>query len=227
MSLAVQQSSASNPAQALYSSLNAAREKPGDKEISPQDRFLKLLVTQLKNQDPLNPMDNAQMTSQMAQISTVDGIEKLNATLKMILEGSNENQAMQAAALVGHGVLVPGTGFALAGGMAVGGIELAEPADRVGIVVRDASGIAVKTIELGGKDAGSHAFAWDGSTDAGTLAADGVYTIAVSAQRGDAKVSATALQMGVVSSVARTSEGINLNVGTLGAFRMSDVRQIL
>jgi flagellar basal-body rod modification protein FlgD len=227
MSLAVQQSSASNPAQALYSSLNAAREKAGDKELSPQDRFLKLLVTQLKNQDPLNPMDNAQMTSQMAQISTVDGIEKLNATLKMILEGSNENQAMQAAALVGHGVMVPGSGLSLAGGMAIGGIELAEPADRVSIVVKDASGIAVKTIELGGRDAGSHGFASDGTTDAGTLAADGAYTIAVSALRGDAKVGATALQMGVVSSVARTSQGINLNVGTLGAFRMSDVRQIL
>jgi flagellar basal-body rod modification protein FlgD len=111
--------------------------------------------------------------------------------------------------------------------MAVGGVELAEPADRVSVVVRDSSGIAVKTIELGGRDAGSHAFAWDGSTDAGTLAADGAYTIAVSAQRGDAKLSATALQMGVVSSVSRTSQGINLNVGTLGAFRMSDVRQIL
>jgi flagellar basal-body rod modification protein FlgD len=55
-----------------------------------QDRFLKLLTTQLKNQDPLNPMDNAQMTSQLAQISTVDGIEKLNATLQKLLSSSNE-----------------------------------------------------------------------------------------------------------------------------------------
>jgi flagellar basal-body rod modification protein FlgD len=72
-----------------------------------QDRFLKLLTTQLKNQDPLNPMDNAQMTSQLAQISTVDGIEKLNATLQKMLSSSNEPEAMQASALVGHQVMVP------------------------------------------------------------------------------------------------------------------------
>lgn len=219
--------STSNPTQALYSSLNAVRETVDAKDISPQDRFLKLLVTQLKNQDPLNPMDNAQMTSQMAQISTVEGIDKLNATLKMILEGSNENQAMQAAALVGHGVLVPGSGLALSGGMAIGGIELAEPADRVTMTIKDASGIAVKTLELGAREAGSHGFAWDGKTDGGAQAADGAYTISVSAKRGDTQVGAKALELGMVSSVARMNDGISLNVGALGAFKMSDVRQIL
>ena len=219
--------SSSNPTQALYSSLNAVRETVDAKDISPQDRFLKLLVTQLKNQDPLNPMDNAQMTSQMAQISTVEGIDKLNATLKMILEGSNENQAMQAAALVGHGVLVPGSGLALSGGMAIGGIELAEPADRVTVTIKDASGIAVKTLELGDREAGSHGFAWDGKTDGGAQAADGAYTISVSARRGDTQVGTKALELGMVSSVARMNDGISLNVGVLGAFKMSDVRQIL
>lgn len=217
----------SSPTQALYASLNAAREKADAKDVNPQDRFLKLLVTQLRNQDPLNPMDNAQMTSQMAQISTVEGIDKLNATLKMILEGSNENQAMQAAALVGHGVLVPGSGLALSGGMAVGGIELDEPADRVTVTVKDANGIAVKTLELGGKDAGSHGIAWDGKTDGGAQAADGAYSISVNAQRGDAKVGGRTLELGMVSSVSRTGQGISLNVGALGTFSMSDVREIL
>ncbi len=219
--------SASNPTQALYASLNAVREKTDAKDISPQDRFLKLLVTQLKNQDPLNPMDNAQMTSQMAQISTVEGIDKLNATLQMILNGSNENQAMQAAALVGHGVLVPGTGLALTGGMAIGGIELDEPADRVTVTVKDANGIAVKTLELGGRDAGSHCIGWDGKTDSGARAVDGAYSISVVAQRGDAKGGARTLELGMVSSVARTSQGVSLNVGALGNVRMSDVREIL
>ncbi len=227
MSLAVQQSTAGNPTQALYASLNATRENPAEKEISPQDRFLKLLVTQLKNQDPLNPMDNAQMTSQMAQISTVDGIAKLNATLKMILEGSNENQAMQAASLVGHGVLVPGSGLALSQGMAIGGLELAEPADRVTVTIKDANGAAVRTLELGALAAGSRGFAWDGLTDSGAQAADGAYSISLGAQRGEARVAATALQMGVVSSVVRTGQGVGLNVGALGMFGMQDVRQIL
>lgn len=226
MSSAVQ-NTASNPSQAIYAALNGARGKAVAKEAGPQDRFLKLLVTQLKNQDPLNPMDNAQMTSQLAQISTVEGIDRLNATLKMILEGSNQNQAMQAAALVGHGVLVPGTGLTLAGGMAVGGIELDEPADRVAVTIKDASGIVVKTFELGGMAAGSRTIAWDGSTDGGARAADGAYTIAVSARRGEAAVGARALEMGVVSSVVRTGDGVRLNLGALGAFGMADVREIL
>ena len=226
MSTAVQ-STASSPTQALYASLNTAREKVDAKDISPQDRFLKLLVTQLKNQDPLNPMDNAQMTSQMAQISTVEGIDKLNATLKMILEGSNESEAMQAAALVGHGVLVPGSGLALSAGMGIGGIELDGPADRVSVTIKDANGLAVRTLDLGALGAGSRAFSWDGKTDAGAPAADGAYTMAVAAQRGNDKVAARPLELGMVSSVVRTSDGASLNVGALGVFKMSDVRQIL
>jgi flagellar basal-body rod modification protein FlgD len=226
MSTAVQ-NNASNPSQAIYAALNGARDKTEAKEVSPQDRFLKLLVTQLKNQDPLNPMDNAQMTSQMAQISTVEGIDKLNTTLKMILEGSNENQAMQAAALVGHGVLVPGSGLVLSDGAAIGGIELDGPADRVTVTVKDANGLAVKTLELGGKQAGSHNFVWDGKTDSGAQAAEGNYTISVVARRGNDKVTASTLELGIVSSVTRTGQDVKLNVGTLGAFKMSDVREIL
>jgi flagellar basal-body rod modification protein FlgD len=228
MTTAVQQT-ASSPAQALFASLNAARDKEqvDAKVVSPQDRFLKLLVTQLKNQDPLNPMDNAQMTSQLAQISTVDGIEKLNATLKMILEGSNENQAMQAAAMVGHGVLVPGAGLLLSGGMAIGGVELDGPADRVTVTIKDGSGLVVKTLELGALQAGVKGFSWDGTTDSGATAAGGAYTASLKALRGEDAVTARTLEWGVVSSVARTGDSVSLNVGTLGAFKMSDVREIL
>ena len=70
------------------------------KTTDAQSNFLKLLTEQLKNQDPLSPMDNAQMTSQLAQISTVDGIEKLNTTLTAMLSGSQSSEAVQAAALV-------------------------------------------------------------------------------------------------------------------------------
>ena len=216
-----------NAAQTLFASLNAARDKTGAGAVDPQDRFLKLLVTQLQNQDPLNPMDNAQMTSQLAQISTVDGIEKLNATMRMILEGSGENQAMQAAAMIGRGVLVPGSGVELGGGGALGGIELAEPADRVAGTIRDGNGLAVKTIELGGLSAGARGFTWDGSTDGGGAAVAGAYTFTVAATRGSGNVAVEPLQWGTVSSVTRGSQGVSLNVGALGTFNMADVREIL
>ena len=79
---------------------------PKAMEMGTQSSFLRLLTEQLKNQDPLSPMDNAQMTSQLAQISTVDGLGKLNTTLSTLLESSQSGEAMQAAALVGKGVMV-------------------------------------------------------------------------------------------------------------------------
>ena len=220
-------SAASTTAQDIYAALNVSRDKGVAKEVSPQDRFLKLLVTQLKNQDPLNPMDNAQMTSQLAQISTVDGIEKLNATLKMLVAGNSENQAMQAAGMIGHGVLVPGSGLELREGVALGGVELEVPSDRVTVTIKDGNGLALKTLELGGLDAGAKGYIWDGTTDNGAVAAAGHYTVSVKAMLGDNAIAAKPLQWGVVSSVARSSQGVSLNVGSLGTFNMSDVREIL
>jgi len=227
MTTAVQQTNV-NPAQAIYGSLNpVAADKTAVAGADSQDRFLKLLVTQLKNQDPLNPMDNAQMTSQLAQISTVDGITKLNATLQSMLDNNNQSQALQAAGLVGHSVMVPGSGMSLQSGMAVGGIELNEPADSVTISIKDSSGAVLKTIELSGVAAGNRGFAWDGVTDSGAQAADGQYQFSVKAKRGEDNVSAQTLEMGVVSSISRSSQGVSLNVGALGMFKISDVREIL
>ena len=79
------------------------------------DRFLKLLVAQMQNQDPLNPMDNAQVTSQMAQINTVTGIEKLNTTVQGLSSQFMQLQALQGASLVGRDVIVAGNKLSVAG----------------------------------------------------------------------------------------------------------------
>lgn len=192
-----------------------------------QNRFLTLLTTQLKNQDPLNPMDNAQMTSQLAQISTVDGIERLNATLQTLLSGNVDSQAMQAANLVGRHVLVPGSSLSLASGQALGGIEMAAAADEVVVTIKDANGLTVRSINLGSAKAGVFGFAWDGKTDSGATAADGAYKFEVAATQGANKVSATALALGTVSSVNRSTLGVSLNLGSMGLVTMADVKQIL
>ncbi len=193
-----------------------------------QDRFLKLLTTQLKNQDPMNPMDSAQMTSQLAQISTVSGIEKLNTTLQSLLQENIDTQTTQAAALMGRSVLVPGNKLNLAGGAAVtAGVELASAADSVDVTITDANGLPVRTLSLGALDAGVHDFKWDGKTDNGAQAVDGKYTITVAAKQGDKTVTTTALNLGTVSSVIREKTGFSLDLGTLGAFDLSEVKQIL
>jgi flagellar basal-body rod modification protein FlgD len=134
---------------------------------------------------------------------------------------------MQAAALVGHGVLVPGSGLMMQDGLAAGGFELSEPADSVHVTIKDKDGRVVRTLDLKELDAGITVFEWDGKADDGTPAANGEYTISVEAVRGDAAVSATTLQVGVVSSVLRGIQGALLTVGGLGEFRLDEIRQIL
>ncbi|HQE41013.1 MAG TPA: flagellar hook assembly protein FlgD, partial [Zoogloea sp.] len=182
---------------------------------------------QLKNQDPLSPMDNAQMTSQLAQISTVDGIEKLNTTLTALLDGSQSSDAVQAAALVGKGVMVEGKALTLSGGKAYGGIELASAADKVTVTIKDANGLEVRKLELGDAEAGISNFAWDGLTASGAQAVDGKYTMSVSATRGDTDLKPTALQLSTVNSVMRTSSGsVSLDVGG-SIVKLTDIKQIL
>jgi flagellar basal-body rod modification protein FlgD len=191
-----------------------------------QDRFLKLLTTQLKNQDPLNPMDNAQMTSQLAQISTVDGIEKLNATLQKLVASSLDGEALQAAGLVGHQVMVAGSGLQLGDTGAIGGLQLDAAADQVSVIIKDLNGLVMRTLNLGDLDAGMHNFNWDGTTDAGAQAVNGNYGIEVAAKRGSEKVAAWALQLGAVSNINRSTQGIALDLGSLGLVKLGDVKQI-
>ena len=198
------------------------------KTTEAQSNFLKLLTEQLKNQDPLSPMDNAQMTSQLAQISTVDGLGKLSTTLSTLLESSQSGEAMQAAALVGKGVMVSGNGLSLSSGKAYGGFELTSPADKVSVTIKDSNGLEVRTLELGDYDAGVFNFAWDGLTNNGSKAVDGSYSLSVKATRGDTSLSPTALQLGSVNSVLRTSAGsVSIDVGGGKLVSLSDIKQIL
>ncbi len=191
-----------------------------------QNRFLTLLVTQLKNQDPLNPMDNAQLTTQLAQISTVDGIQKLNTTLQSLLSSYALTQSLQATGMIGQDVLVPGSTLTLAGGKAMGGVELAQPADKVVVTISDASGNVREQVDLGPKEAGVSAFEWDGDTPDGT-AGDGAYTFTVTATRANAAVGATPLAYGRVTAVAPGSPGAQVTVGSLGSVSLSDVKQVV
>jgi len=191
-----------------------------------EDRFLKLLVTQLKNQDPLNPLDNAQITSQMAQLSTVSGIEKLNTTLQSLAASFAATQSMQATSMIGHGVLVPGSAINLKAGAAVAGVELAQPADKVIVSIHNAAGNILQQVDIGAQAAGVAAFQWDGATNNGT-AADGAYTFSVNATRGGQKVGASPLAFGLVAAVAPTAQGAMLSIGGLGNVAYSDIKQVV
>ncbi|MBI3147740.1 MAG: flagellar hook assembly protein FlgD [Betaproteobacteria bacterium] len=192
-----------------------------------EDRFLRLLTAQMQAQNPLSPLDNAQVTSQLAQISTVNGIDQLNNTLLTLLNSNSMTQALAAAGVVGHGVLVPGDSIVLGEGEARLGVELAQPADRVTITIKDSSGRVVRTLELGAQEDGVLPVTWDGLTDSGATAAPGNYTFSVSATRGSEDVSATALAYGKVEGLTYSANGLIAIIAGLGRVSLDELREIL
>ncbi len=208
------------------SSSGAQPQSTTNNAAATEARFLKLLVTQLKNQDPLNPLDNAQITSQMAQLSTVSGIEKLNTTLQSLAASFAATQSLQATSMIGRGVLVPGALINLQSGMAIAGVELAQPADKVVVSIHDVSGKVLQQVDIGAQAAGVAAFQWDGATNNGA-AADGAYTFSVNATRGAQKVDASPLAFGQVTAVLPSAQGALLTIGGLGNVAFSDIRQVV
>jgi flagellar basal-body rod modification protein FlgD len=192
-----------------------------------QNKFLTLLVTQMKNQDPLNPMDNSQVTSQLAQLSTVSGIDKLNTTLSSFVSSMQSDQAVGASNMIGRGVLSPGSTAQLSGGAAPIGVDLASPADNVKVTIHDAAGHVVRTMDLGAFAAGTQTSTWDGKTDSGATSPDGKYTFDVAATQAGNTIGATAMSFGVVASVSSGPQGTKLNLANNQSIALTDVRQIL
>ncbi|MCT4704232.1 flagellar hook assembly protein FlgD [Enterobacteriaceae bacterium H20N1] len=194
-----------------------------------QSSFLTLLVAQLKNQDPTNPLENNELTSQLAQISTLSGIEKLNTTLGAVSGQLTSNQQVQATTLIGHGVMIPGTKI-LAGSEATTpfGVELQQAADKVTATITDSSGQVVRTIDIGSLSAGVHTFTWDGSTTDGTAAPDGAYNVSIAASNGSTQLVAQPLNFALVNGVTNNTDGSTLlDLGTYGTTTLDEIRQII
>lgn len=211
----------------LVASLNGAQaSKSANATTEASDRFLKLLVTQLQNQDPMNPMENAELTSQLAQMSTVEGINKMNASLDGLMAQYKSNQILQGASLVGHQVLAEGNALLLGSGGAAGAVELAGAVDSVKIKVFSSNGELVQTLDLGKQDAGLVRFAWDGMDASGAAQALGDYTFTANASVGAAMVAATQFTLGSVLSVSMNQSDMDVEIDGLGERGLNQIRQI-
>lgn len=207
---------------------NAATQSESTKKAAQdvQDRFLTLLVTQMKNQDPLNPLDNAQLTTQLAQISTVTGVDQMHQTMKAVLDQIKQLESLQASSMNGRNVMVTSDKLELREGAAVGGVELTQPADSVTVTIRNAAGGVVRELELGAMQTGTSKFDWNGATSGGATAADGAYSFSVKATVGGKEISATTMARGRVGGVLQ-GETVQLDLGVLGKRPIGDVREIL
>lgn len=190
------------------------------------DRFLKLLVTQLKNQDPMNPMDNAQLTMQLAQMSTVEGVNKLNDGLAALVAQFQTSQAMQGASLVGRQVLAEGDVLQLSGAGAMGGLVLEGRADTVQVRILDDLDNLVQVLDLGSQEQGLVRFIWDGNDALGNPLVDGAYRFQVTAAAAGMQVDSTPYALGQVLSVALNDGAMAVEVTGLGNVGLGQIRQI-
>ncbi|MEX8519138.1 MAG: flagellar hook assembly protein FlgD [Leptothrix sp. (in: b-proteobacteria)] len=221
MSTTVSSSTAASNASVLQQLSGASGQSTSQ---ATSDRFLKLLVAQMQNQDPLSPMDNAQVTSQMAQINTVSGINTLNDSITSMSGQFTQMQAMQGAALVGHSVLVDGNQLALgSSGTASAAFDLAGGADSVKVDVLSPAGRVLDTIDLGAQTTGQHNFNWTPPSGADT---SGQLSFRVAATSGTASVSATTLMRADVQAVSTSGSTLNLELKNGSTLPYSQVRAV-
>lgn len=208
--------------------LSASDSASGNSSADLQNQFLTLLIAQLKNQDPTNPMDNSQLTTQLAQINTLAGIENLNSTLSSISGQINTNQSVQNTLLIGHGVMVPGDAI-LVGDEATTpfGFETDATANAVSATIKDSSGNVVAQLDLGAMGAGTHTFQWDGTLADDSPAPAGKYTISIDATNDTGAIHTSPLTYAIVYGVTPTASGAVLNLGTYGTASLDQIKQIL
>ena len=212
---------ANNTATSATSAATTANKSTSNADA--QDRFLKLLVTQMQNQDPLNPMDNAQVTSQMAQINTVTGIEKLNTTMAGMSTSMASMQMLQGSSLVGNGVLYEGNQlFVNSEGKASAGYELEAAAGTVRIDVVNSSGTVVDSFTETGKAAGRQGFEW--TPPAGTSTSG--LKFQVTATTNGKAVKATPMMGSAVSAVNTNNGALNLELANGSTIPYSQVKAV-
>ena len=175
----------------------------GSSALGSANTFYNLLVTQLTNQDPLNPMSNTDLSAQLAQFSTASGVQAMQQSLAALTSQLAQTQSLQAASLVGHNVVFDDNTLSLgASGGSAGGFTLASGAQDVQVQISNAAGQVVNTLDLGSMAAGVQSFKWNGNDAAGAAAAPGSYTFAVQATDANgASVGAAPFGSGQVVSV--------------------------
>jgi len=206
--------------------------KEADKATLGQEEFLKLLIAQVRNQSPLEPQENGEFLGQMAQFSTVSGMQEMQKSIDNLSNSMMSNQALQASSLVGRFVMVPAEKGFLPEGEGerfFGSVNVPSTAGDVTVQIKDKAGVLVKTVTLRDQPEGLARFSWDGKNEQGQAVKPGDYTIEATATI-DGEPSA--LETNFVAPVdsvtlGRNGEGMKLNIAGIGALSMDSVKEIL
>ena len=209
---------------------DASKTATGNQSLG-KDAFLQLLVTQLKNQNPLSPQDNGAFVAQLAQFSSLEGINTLNDSVNNISSNFSSSQALQASSLVGRSIIIQ-TDKAMVdtSKSMTGSVDVKTATGNVTIKVTDKDGNLVRTIEMGAQAVGSQSFIWDGKNDKGEVAPAGTYTFNATTKndKGDAVALTTSLPATVTSvTLSKTGGEMLLNLaGGMGSVKLSQIQTI-
>jgi flagellar basal-body rod modification protein FlgD len=201
----------------------AAKAAQKDNKTLSQADFLSLLIQQMRNQDPTQPMDSSQMVSQLAQINQVSATQNLQTSFDALAQSMQGNQLLQASSMVGHSVTVPSAVGRLQGGALDGAVNVPDGGGRTFVRITDSAGNVVRTIDMGTQVAGLADFHWDGVGDDGQPLPPGVYGL--TAQVGTA--AAATYVSGKVAGVGMTgADGAYLDVDGFGGVLLSQVARV-
>jgi flagellar basal-body rod modification protein FlgD len=208
------------------------QEKTKDRTTLDQEDFLRLMMTELQHQNPMEPMDNGKMLGQMAQFSTVTGINEMQGAIESLKGSLVSNQALEASGLVGRFVMVPSDHGYLPEGEGerfYGGVDLEQSAGNVVINIKTENGDLVKSMSLGSQPKGMVRFAWDGTNQYGEMMPPGKYKIESQARFDDKLEAVDPLFVAPVESVSigQNNSDMRLNIPGIGALSMNQVKEIL
>ncbi|MBV1907146.1 MAG: flagellar hook assembly protein FlgD [Pseudomonadales bacterium] len=197
----------------------------GSEELG-KNQFLELMLAQVENQNPLEPTDNQEFVAQLAQFSSLEGIENLNESIGLLSGDFRSNLALQAGSLVGRSVLVPTDQTLMSGKGIVGDIGVPSSASSVSVSISDAFGNPVKTLELGSQKFGAVRFTWNGLNEQGEAMEPGIYRIHASASIGGEIQEVPVDLPEQVVSVSLTDQGIRLNLSGGNSVAIGEVKEI-
>lgn len=216
-----------SPALSEDYSIESQQKNKFNKELG-QDEFLELMMAQLKHQDPMKPMDNGEFLGQMAQFSTVTGIDEMKESLDALSQTYASSQTLQSSQLVGKEVLIESSKLALEeSGDAKGVFELENSAGNVKMTITNQAGEVVRQLDMGEFAPGRHEFSWDGRNDKRDRAPAGAYTISITSEFEETVTSATVMASRVIDSVEfGKGSDTRLNTRQGETLSLSDIRQI-
>ena len=216
-----------NPYDFLNGAANTTQDAKSNQQLG-QNQFLTLMLAQLKNQDPMKPQDPTQFLSQLAQFSTVTGIQNMQTSVETLAQSLRSTQVLNGTSLVGRDILAPATKNTVeAGGTVKGAIEVPKGAAAVTVSVKDGSGALVKRFSMTPAE-GLQEFTWDGLDNAGNAVPAGQYTFEAIANVGGQNTALDPLLFSKVASVTIDPKNGSLTLNTsTGATAIADVRRVL